>query len=602
MQCLNLGQTVQDLPYPEGDCDQYMKLIDALELLNRPVSNTAPDLKIFLACSFTALHLETFLAAHLRILFPDHRIGITTGVFGDLIGNIIRLKPSSVNSLVVMIEWGDLDPRLAIRNLGGWRPADLHEVGDSASQTAVGLEQALLQASRLVPTVVCMPTLPLPPMVWTPPAQASAFEMQLRRTVASLASSLSQHANIRIANPQVLDETSPPSGRFDVNSEAMTGFPYRLRHASALAELLARLIHNRPPKKGLITDLDDTLWAGILGEDGVDRISWDLDRQTHMHGLYQQFMASLAGAGILIAVASKNDPAVVDRAFDRRDLLISRSEIFPFEIHWSCKSQSVQRILSVWNVSADSVVFVDDSPMEVAEVKAAFPEMECIVFPKGDNQAIWDLLKHLRSVFGKPFLTEDDSLRLRSIQSASAWRNAAQSNVNPANSFLKAAGASIVLVCGRQSEDVRAFELVNKTNQFNLNGKRFSESEWLSFFGDPAAFVLTVSYEDKYGLLGKIAVILGKATGRKVTVNVWAMSCRAFSRRIEHQCLNYLLEKFGPDEIIFDYEATPRNGPLQDFFKELLGAPPVPGMSLSKELITMNLPELFHRVTEAVNV
>ena len=598
----SLSQGVQDFLYPEANCDQHMKLIDALELLKRPVSNTASDLKIFLACGFTPLHLETFLAAHLRILFPDHRIGITTGLFGDLIGNVIRLKPSSVSSLVVVIEWGDLDPRLAIRNLGGWRPPNLHDICDSASQAAARLEQALLQASRLVPTVVCTPTLPLPPMVWTPPAQASTFEMQLRRTVASLAASLSQHANIRIANAQVLDETSPPGGRFDVNSEAMTGFPYRLLHASVLAELLATLIHNRPPKKGLITDLDDTLWAGILGEDGVDRISWDLDRQTHMHGLYQQFMASLAGAGILIAVASKNDPAAVDRAFDRKDLLISRNEIFPFEIHWSCKSQSVQRILSIWNVSADSVVFVDDSPMEVAEVKAAFPSMECIVFPKGDNQAIWDLLKYLRSAFGKPFLTEDDSLRLRSIQSASAWRNATRSNVNPSDSFLKAAGASIVLACGRQSEDVRALELVNKTNQFNLNGKRFSESEWLNFFGDPAAFLLTVSYEDKYGLLGKIAVILGKATGRKVTVNVWAMSCRAFSRRIEHQCLKYLLEKFGPDEIIFDYEATPRNGPLQDFFKELLGVPPVPGMSIPKELITMNLPKLFHRVTEVVNV
>jgi len=600
-----LSETESGLPRSSGSrrqLSQHLKLIDALELLNRPVSDNAPDLRIFLACGFTPLHMQTFLAAQLQILFPQHRIGINTGLFGDLIGNIMRLELSSVNSLVVVIEWGDLDPRLTIRNLGGWRPANLHDIGESASQTAVRLEEALLQVSQRVSTVVCMPTLPLPPMVWTRPGQASSFEMQLHRTVASLAAALSQQTGIRIVNTQVLDEASPPSGRFDVNSEVMTGFPYRLRHASALAELLARLIHNRPPKKGLVTDLDDTLWAGILGEDGVDRISWDLDRQTHMHGLYQQFMASLAGAGILIAVASKNDPAAVDRAFDRRDLLISRSEIFPFEIHWSCKSQSVQRILSIWNVSADSVVFVDDSPMEVAEVKAAFPDMECIVFPKGDNQAIWDLLKHLRSVFGKPFLTEDDSLRLRSIQSASAWRNAAQSRVNPSDSFLMAAEASIVLACGRQSEDVRAFELVNKTNQFNLNGKRFSESEWLNFFGDPAAFLLTVSYEDKYGLLGKIAVILGKATDRKVTVNVWVMSCRAFSRRIEHQCLKYLLEKFGPDEIIFDYEATPRNGPLQGFFEELLGGTPVPDVSLSKESITMNLPHLFHKVTEAVNV
>ena len=122
---------------------------------------------------------------------------------------------------------------------------------------------------------------------------------------------------------------------------------------------------------------------------------------------------------------------------------------------------------------------------------------------------------------------------------------------------------------GADTRDNRAFELVNKTNQFNLNGKRFSESDWLSCLQDPAAFVLTASYEDKYGPLGKIAVVMGKAAGRKVYVSTWVMSCRAFSRRIEHQCLKYLFEKLDADEIVFDYEVTPRNGPIQDFFAEL---------------------------------
>jgi FkbH-like protein len=115
---------------------------------------------------------------------------------------------------------------------------------------------------------------------------------------------------------------------------------------------------------------------------------------------------------VLIGVASKNDPALVECAFDRSDLLISRSDIFLFEVHWSRKSESVKRILGTWNVAADSVVFIDDSPMEVAEVKAALPEVECIVFPKSDYQGILGLLKYLRGVFGKPFLTEDDTVRL----------------------------------------------------------------------------------------------------------------------------------------------------------------------------------------------
>jgi FkbH-like protein len=578
-----------------------MKLIEALELLAQPVSNGDPDFRVLLACGFTPLHLKTFLAAQLRTRIPRHRVGISTGLFGDLTGSIERLEPSEVHALAVVVEWGDLDPRLGIRGLGGWRPSNLPDIAESAQQAAARLQRVLVEVSRLVPTVVCMPTLPLPPLFWTRPDRAASFELRLHETVAALAASLSEQPGIHIANQQLLSEVSPHSQRFDPKSDVITGCPYTLPHASALAELLARLIENQPVKKGLITDLDDTLWAGILGEDGVNGISWHLERQTHMHGLYQQFTASLAGAGVLIGVASKNDPALVEQAFDRSDLLISKSDIFPFEVHWSRKSESVKRILDIWNVSADSVVFVDDSPMEVAEVKAAFPELECIVFPKSDYQGIWDLLKNLRGFFGKPLLTEDDSLRLGSIRNAGEWRDSIQSGSSSSDDFLGAAEASVVFSFTRESGDARAFELVNKTNQFNLNGKRFSEPEWLNFLRDPAAFLLVVSYEDKYGPLGKIAVLMGKRNDRKICVNTWVMSCRAFSRRVEHQCLRYLFEDLDAETIVFDYEPTPRNGPLQEFFAALLKGPPAEKICLSREMFFESAPPLFHRITKAVH-
>jgi FkbH-like protein len=240
--------------------------------------------------------------------------------------------------------------------------------------------------------------------------------------------------------------------------------------------------------------------------------------------------------------------------------------------------------------------------MEVAEVKTVFPELECIVFPKSDYQGIWNLLKYLRGAFGKPSLTEDDSLRLSSIRNANAWRNSMRSSPSSSDEFLKGAESSIIFNCVRKSKDMRAFELVNKTNQFNLNGKRFSESEWSSYFSDPAAFLLIASYQDKYGPLGKIAVIMGKSDSHKLNVKAWVMSCRAFSRRIEHQCLKYLFATFEPDEIMFDYEATPRNRPLQDFFSELFGGPPRQGISLSRALFERNAPPLFHRVRGETNV
>src|SRR5437899_13061782 len=125
-----------------------------------------------------------------------------------------------------------------------------------------------------------------------------------------------------------------------------------------MAELLSRLVQNRTPKKGLITDLDDTLWKGLLGEVCPEEVSWDLDHRSHMHGLYQQLLQALSAAGVLIGVASKNDSSLVEKAFQREDLILSRDAIFPMEAHWGPKSESVARILKTWNVAADAVVFI----------------------------------------------------------------------------------------------------------------------------------------------------------------------------------------------------------------------------------------------------
>ncbi len=223
--------------------------------------------------------------------------------------------------------------------------------------------------------------------------------MNLRRNLASFAETISVGRHISLVNGQRLDENSPMGKRLDLRTEITQGFPYKTSHASVIGQLLAELVSRHEPKKGLITDLDDTLWAGILGEVGVEGVHWHLAEHAQLHGLYQQFLASLASAGILIAVASKNDAALVDQAFERDDLLLSKTSVFPIEAHWRPKSESVQRILKTWNVLAESVVFVDDSPMEVAEVQNAFPKMECLLFPKEDYAAFLGLMTRLRDRF-----------------------------------------------------------------------------------------------------------------------------------------------------------------------------------------------------------
>jgi FkbH-like protein len=577
-----------------------VNLIEALETLKKPALDETRCFRAFLACGFVPLHLHTFLRAQFREVLAGQSVKVEIGLFGDLAGSIEKLHEETLDALAVVIEWQDLDPRLGVRGLGGWRTEDFPDIMESSGRMAVRLEKALHRASLSMPVCVCMPTLPLPPAFATPPTQAGSWELQLRQLVGSLAVSLSEKNAIRVVSLQALDEISPPHTRLDVASELASGFPYRLPHASAIAGVMANLIQRPVPKKGLITDLDDTLWAGILGEIGPEAVSWHIDQKNHIHGLYQRFLSSLASAGVLIAVASKNDRDLVSQAFRRDDIGITGDSIYPFEVNWSRKSESVRRILKAWNIDPEAVIFIDDSPMEIAEVQAAFPRMECIAFPAKDSEATWNLLKHLRDRFGKSVLSKEDTIRLKSLRGASAFIDL-DANSGSLDDFLRDSRARVRVSFAKKPGDARALELINKTNQFNLNGRRLSDAVWLGYLNDSSSFLMSLDYEDKFGPLGKVAVLLGKIQEKTLRVESWVMSCRAFSRRIEYQMVRQAFEKFDAETIYFDFQATPRNRPLQEFLASLKAPSPSKEFSLSRSECE-NIPiNLFHSVEEAAN-
>jgi FkbH-like protein len=573
-----------------------MDLIEALEILKRPAGENSPSLRVFLACGFTPLHLQTFLAAHLRNLRSTHRADVTTGLFGDLAGNLERLDSERYDAVAVAIEWTDLDPRLGVRTLGGWQPEKLPDILECSARSLERLAHALRRIA--LPAAVSLPTLPLPPLFYTGTMRSSAEELILKREVATFAASISQERRIAVIRQQELDKRSLVAGRFDFRTEITQGFPYKTGHASAIGELMAELIVGSQPKKGLITDLDDTLWAGILGEQGVDGVQWHLEEHAQLHGLYQQLLASLASAGALIAVASKNDPELVVAAFERNDLILPKERVYPIEANWNRKSESVQKILRTWNILPDAVVFVDDSPMELAEVQGAFPEMECVLFPKSDYGAFWAMLEHLRDRFSKPFVTEEDSLRLQSIRNSAGLDGPLKAEQVSTSDFLKAAEGQLTFIQGVPAEDTRALELVNKTNQFNLNGIRYDEALWSRVIRDPHVRVITVSYEDKFGKLGRIAVMLGRVEGKTMILESWVMSCRAFSRRIELHCLEYLFERFGFEQIVFQVVKTDRNGPLVEFLQGLTEDTVQEPLCLPRAAFFSRAPERPHHITE----
>ena len=420
--------------------------------------------------------------------------------------------------------------------------------------------------------------------------------MRLNVILAGFLQRIAGHGGIRLVSGSKLASISPSNARHDVKMDLHAGFPYTLSHADVLAEVSVQCLFPAPPKKGIITDLDQTLWKGILGDVGVEGISWSLEDKSQGHAIYQQALASLADSGVLVAIASKNDPKLVEAALQRPDLLLLPSQIFPVEASWGVKSEAVGRILQAWNIGADSVVFVDDSQMELAEVSEKYPGVECLRFQPDDPAAIVDLVWQLRARFGKSEVLEEDRLRLKSIRaSASALR---ENTVEPSADFLARSEAKVTLETA--SADPRAFELVNKTNQFNLNGVRYTEAEWKALARRPGAFLATVSYEDRFGPLGRIAVIGGYREKDRCYVDTWVMSCRAFSRQIEFQSIRQLFAKSGASEIRFRFKPTDRNGPLQTFFAHFFngGAGAEGELQLRPDDFERLCPSLSHQVND----
>ena len=286
-------------------------------------------------------------------------------------------------------------------------------------------------------------------------------------------------------------------------------------------------------------------------------------------------LGHLASCGVLLAACSKNEMTTAEAALARKDLFLNPQSLFPVHANWGPKSASVARILDTWNVAADAVVFVDDSPIELDEVRRAYPGMTCLAFPGKDPAAVWKLLGHLRDLFGKPVLMEEDRLRQSSIRASAQVRDMVAAGGSP--DFLRTLQGTVTLAWRVEPADRRPLELIDKTNQFNLNGLRIGDSEWRRLLDRNDTIVAVASYQDKFGPLGKVAVLLGSQLGSKVRVSHWVLSCRAFSRRIEHHMLDALFRHTGAEEIEFAFEKTERNQPLQEFFGTLGVSPDAGG-------------------------
>ncbi len=189
-------------------------------------------------------------------------------------------------------------------------------------------------------------------------------------------------------------------------------------------------------------------------------------------------------------------------------------------------------------------------------------------------------------MFGKREIRDEDRLRSQSLRQSPALQ--AATGASTLDALLESAEAILTLHWAKDPPDQRALELINKTNQFNLNGRRFTPPAWEQFLRDEASRLLVVDYSDRFGKLGKISVVAGCVRGETLHVSTWVLSCRAFSRRIEHQIMRILLEQW--PRLEFEFERTDRNGPIADFLAGI-GAT----RTIDRKAFADRCPPLFHK-------
>lgn len=572
-----------------------MQLKEAFDIIKKAKNEgLESEGEVTLCCGFTPLHFQTFLSAQF-IQTRQKCFDFRTGLYGSLIETLCQLSNSPPQRLVVVIEWSDLDPRLGFRTSHGWRYNLLDDILQVVASRLKTLATHLAKLRGESEVVLSLPTLSLPPLFPSPTFRGTEYQFKVKKQLWEFAEEVSRLPGIVLVNLDRLEICSPMSARYDLTSDLRSGYPYSLNHTSRLVNEIVQLLFPPPRKKGIITDLDNTLWSGILGEDGVHDVSWELEEGNHVFALYQEMLASLQDLGVLIGVASKNDPEMVNQALKRKDLVIDSNRIFPVEAHWREKSGSIGQILKSWNIGADSVVFIDDSPMELAEVERAFPEIECLLFPGKDGSAFLEFMNMLRDRFGKEEVSVEDSLRVKSLQDQPLLETEVSED---SDGFLKSLQGRIRITVNQP--DKRTLELINKTNQFNLNGQRLEYASWQNRLKNPESFVWSIYYQDKFGPLGQIGVVSGtRFSNGGLLVDIWVMSCRAFSRRIEHHILSRLLEESPDGTVCFNYRPTERNEPLRDFLLAIngnRGDDKNIHHSIVRNVFSTNCPPLCHKV------
>ncbi len=347
----------------------------------------------------------------------------------------------------------------------------------------------------------------------------------------------------------------------------------RIRYTARMFELLAETIrqaidaHGQRSKKVLLLDLDDTLWGGIVGELGPLGVALSEDGKGRCYRDFQRCIKAATRTGVLLAIVSKNNETDVNEVFDKNDMMILRREDFAaICANWRPKAESIVEIAEQLNLGADSFVFIDDNPVERDAVRKTLPDVTVPDFPERIEQLpAWFTQKVMPAYFGKYAISAEDAAKTEQYRVNNARKKLAASF--DLDSYLAELGIECSISVDNGDRMIRAAQMTQKTNQFNLTTRRYEITDLARFVESHKHAVLMLDYRDRFGDEGSVGLaIVDLAEGR---IDTFLTSCRVIGRKVEDRLLNKAIELcrgHGHRRILGEYIPTRKNQVVAEFY------------------------------------
>jgi amino acid adenylation domain-containing protein/FkbH-like protein len=431
---------------------------------------------------------------------------------------------------------------------------------ENAEQGAAEFLSAIRAAARnSVPFLIC----------FCPPSAGSLVEPNTveasNRVRQQLEADLADLPGVYLLTAPVLEKWYSVSDYYDPTADELGHVPYTALFFTALGTALARKFHalNRPPYKVIALDCDNTIWSGICGEDGPKAIQLDAARRE-----LQDFMRLQRDSGMLLCLCSKNNEEDVHAVFaERADMPLRMEHFAATRLNWQPKSENLKSLSKELGLGLDSFIFLDDNPVECAEVQAQCPEVLALQLPAGPS-LIHSFLDHCWA-FDHLKLTTEDRQRAK-LYEQNRKRDQLRAEAPTLEEFLTGLDLKISIEPISPADWPRVAQLTQRTNQFNFTTRRLNERDlglWLN-----VAEGLTVTASDRFGDYGLVGTILYRVKAESLEVDTLLLSCRVLGRGVEHRMLAHLGEICRDKSarwVDVHFVPTTKNKPALDFLERL---------------------------------